>query len=260
MIVNNIFNTKNHDLGNGNTLNIIEIDEIDGNLKNYLDEKLISICYGPREIDISTVKLKILKFLNSKKKTLNGVSDNTIVMGAITEFMVHLFLNSLNFVQEFTFKNLEEGSMKKGFDGYYSLEENCWIVESKSGSIQTKGNSHATKINEAYSGLIKMLEGKTNNSPWENAYNHSIMVNSKKSISDKLNELDINYTRGKFENIKDFNIIPASTMIYNNEWDNRCNNFEDEVIKAIDDFNYKNIRVICINKKSLSNFRKYLES
>lgn len=257
---NEIFNVETKDLGNGNFLYIIEIEEIEGELKKYIDEKLTSICYGPRNIDFKTVKKKILNFLLKKKEDEKDLNDNTIVMGAISEFMIHLFLNKINFKQEFTFKNLEEGSIKKGFDGYYSLDNNSWILESKSGSINTKGNSHNSKIKEAYSGLDKMLKGNTANNPWENAYNHSKVVNSDESISKKLNQLDINYTNGKFEDIKNHNIIPASTIIYDDKWNDRNNDFIEEITNAITKFKFTKIKIICIHKKSLTNFRKYLES
>lgn len=255
-----IFNLKIKELGNDNFLYVIEIDEIVGELKEYIDEKLVSICYGPRNIDFGTVKKKILNFLLKKKEDEKDLNDNTIVMGAISEFMIHLFLNKINFKQEFTFKNLEEGSIKKGFDGYYSFDNNSWILESKSGSIKTNGNSHNSKIKEAYSGLVKMLKGETANNPWENAYNHSKVVDSEENISKKLNQLDINYTNEKFEDIKNHNIIPASTIIYDDKWDKKSDDFINEIEEIVKKFEFKQIKVICLNKKSLTNFRNYLES
>lgn len=255
-----IFNLKTKELGNNNFLYVIEIDKIEGRLKEYIDEKLVSICYGPRNIDFETVKKKILNFLLKKKENEKELNDNTILMGAISEFMIHLFLNKMNFKQEFTFKNLEEGSIKKGFDGYYSFDNDSWILESKSGSIKTNGNSHNSKIKEAYSGLKKMLKGETANNPWENAYNHSKVVDSDDSISKKLNQLDINYTNGKFEDIKEQNIIPASTIIYDEKWSKKNDDFINEIDELIKEFDFKQIRLICLNKKSLTNFITYLES
>ena len=52
--------------------------------------------------------------------------------------------------QEFLFFNLEENSIKKGFDGLFSKDSETFLVESKSGTILTKGISHRTKLKTAY--------------------------------------------------------------------------------------------------------------
>ena len=76
--------------------------------------------------------------------------DDTTKIGAVAEFFIHLFLRELGYKQEFLFYNLEERSIKKGFDGYFSQGETQFIVESKSGFESTRNISHKAKIKEAY--------------------------------------------------------------------------------------------------------------
>ena len=86
---------------------------------------------------------------------------NDIVKGSIAEFIVHLYLKACGFSQECLFKNLEEGSIKKGFDGYYTYSNEEWIMESKSGSIKTSGITHRAKIKEAYDDLKNKIDGES---------------------------------------------------------------------------------------------------
>ena len=89
-----------------------------------------------------------------------------------------------------------------------------------------------------------MLKGETANNPWENAYNHSKVVDSDDSISKKLNQLDINYTNGKFEDIREQNIIPASTIIYDENGNEKNDDFINEIDELIKEFDFKQIRLI----------------
>lgn len=206
--MDNPFTHKKQILECGNILYTIDIDTIDSNLKNYFDSKLTEICEGARDIDLADVKTKLVEFFKSKK-------DSDLEMGAIAELIIHFFINTKKFKAEFLFTNLEENSLKKGFDGYYSKKNEEWVLESKSGKITTIDISHKNKIAEAYLGLKNKVEGKDkDNNPWENAYKHANLsdTNTRKTIKDKLNDLSINYTRGNYFEIKDFNIIPCSTI------------------------------------------------
>jgi hypothetical protein len=128
------------------TLHIFELQEITDEIKSFIDSKIVNITNGTRKIDLKIVKTKLKNFLASKK-------GSTTEMGAIAEFFIHLYLSTQGYKQECLFFNLEENSIKKGFDGYYSKETLEWIMESKSGLSSTKGISHKSKIKEAYDDL-----------------------------------------------------------------------------------------------------------
>ncbi|CAM4345112.1 hypothetical protein [Flavobacterium terrigena] len=253
----NPFNPKKQTLECGNILYTIDIDTLDSSLIKYFDEKLSKICEGSRNIDLKDVKTKLSSFFHSKK-------DSDLEMGAIAELIIHLFISTKKFKAEFLFTNLEENSLKKGFDGYYSKKNEEWILESKSGNITTIDISHKSKIAEAYSGLKNKVEGKDkDNNPWENAYKHANLsdTKTKKTIKDKLNDLSINYIRGNYFDIKDFNIIPCSTIFMDAAWENiNKKELKLAIEKYLKKKNYKKIMVICINKRAIKNVLDYLNS
>ena len=106
----------------GVSIYVIDIKEISDELKQTMDEFIVSICEGPQEtmLTIDDVKQEIKSFILEKRpKNDNDTGRNTYTyIGAIAEFFIHLFLNYIGFEQECLYLNLEERSIKKGFDGY----------------------------------------------------------------------------------------------------------------------------------------------
>lgn len=233
-------------------IHIIHINDFSENFKNFIDEKLRTIYLGTREIDLALAKQKLFNFFETK-------SLNT-KMGASAEFFIHLYLSSLGFKQECLMSNLEEGSIKKGFDGYYSKYDEEWIMESKSGTIDTIGITHKAKLKEAYSGLSSLLNGGSTNNPWENAYNHVSHrdVNTRDSIIKNIQKLSDEFDIGVVYEIKDFNIIPAGSIFYNSTITKDKESIFDEIKDLYEDFDFKKLELICISKKTLSLFLDYL--
>lgn len=238
-------------------LHVIGIPFINDAIRQQLDNFLVSICEGESGSDLSLVKLRLLQFLERK--------DLNTQMGAIAELFIHLYLRGSGFKQEFLFFNLEEGSIKKGFDGIFSRESNTYLVESKSGSILSKSISHREKLQEAYSDLSKYVSGKSNkgnNNPWKNAYNHAshIDVGTNITIRKKIKQLQDNFDHGRFSSISDFNIIPCSTIFLNDVLDFSKNkeilNDNKFILKFLGNTN----NAICITKSSLTVFVSYLRS
>jgi len=234
-------------------INIITIENITSEFKLFMDDSLISIYLGNRDIDLLLTKKKLLNFITTK-------SHNT-QMGAIAEFFIHLYVKSINMKQECLMSNLEEGSIKKGFDGYYSHGDIEWIMESKSGTIDTKGISHQAKISEAYRGLKSLLSGGSTNNPWENAYNHASHrdVNPRDTIIKNIDNFSINFDKGIFYEIKNFNIIPSSTIFYNGVIFIDIDEILEKLEPLIDTFEFQKLEIICISKNSLDLFIDYLE-
>lgn len=240
---------------NGYKLYVLNIKNYSNELKNYVDQYIVSIWDGDSDSDIGIVKKEILDFLDSKK-------ESTLRMGAVAEFFVHLLLNTLNFKQECLFSNLEENSIKKGFDGYYSLNNCEWIMESKSGMSTTKGISHPTKIKEAYDDLNNKISGNVKNNPWKNAYYHASIIDVKTSenIRKNIKRMSDNFVLKNFGDIKNFNIIPTSTIFLDNQWDQ-----PDEVelykilSKNVSNYTCKDMILICATKSSVEILQKILK-
>lgn len=237
------------------TLHVIHLKDYDTNFIENLNNNLVKICEGDSDSTIELVKIRLKQFLESK--------DLRQKQGAIAEFFVHLYLNNNEYKPEFIFYNLEESSIKKGFDGFYSKDDNTYIVESKSGSSLSKGISHIRKIKEAYADIEKYLNGtngKGKNNPWKNAYYHANLldVGTNKTIRTKIKELRDNYDMKIFSDIKYFNVMPCSTIFLENIW---VDKWSDEFIGDLENLKKlsgKTINLIVITKKDLQSFEDYL--
>lgn len=244
---------------------VIDIKEMSIELKNKIDEHILRIWEGRNSYGttINDVKLKIKNFLRNKlNENPEQDSLNDIYMGAVAEFFIHIFLNDIGLEQECTFKNLEERSIKKGFDGYYSDDAKTWIMESKSGLSTSAGGSHKDKLSEAYRQLRHKITtcDENDNNPWENAFNHAKVVDARDSILQQLKKLSNQFENRQINNdIKDFNLIPCSTIFYFEDWDEDREN----IISKAKDFasrrSYSNMIIICINKLSMNLLINYLE-
>jgi hypothetical protein len=248
---------KIENLSNNSELHIIHLKEYAEEFKKIINDYVVLICEGESDSTLSSVKKRLRMFLESK--------DIRTRRGATAEFFIHLYLNNNGYKQECLFFNLEETSIKKGFDGFYSKGEDFYVVESKSGGAETKTISHLKKIKEAYSDLGKYFSGTSNkgkNNPWNNAYNHAshIDVGTKKSLRKKIAELREMYSNDQYMKIDDFNIIPCSTIYLQENWDNK---WSDELLEKIDDFKeFKGniINFLVVTNQSLGFFETYLES
>lgn len=167
-------------------------------------------------------------------------------MGATAEFFVHLYIRHKNFQQQCLFENLEERSIKKGFDGVYSKDNNVWLMESKAGSITTTNICHSNKIKEAINDLDKKISGKIDNDPWKNAYMHTLVVKAPQIIQEKFDRLSHDFVNNRFHSIDEFNTMPCSTIFLSGML---CPYSLDDIKKGINnilnDLKGNNIHIIC---------------
>ncbi|MQQ36459.1 hypothetical protein GE543_19540 [Pseudomonas sp. SZ57] len=237
-------------------LHVFNIESLDKKIAKHLDEFLVSICEGSSDSELDLVKLRLRKFLGDK--------DEKTRMGAAAELFAHLYLRTSGYKQEFLFFNLEEGSIKKGFDGFFSKGAETYLLESKSGSVSSKRISHKDKLKNAYSDLEKYVSGKSDkgkNNPWKNAYNHAshIDVGTEKSIRQKIKDLQDMFDKGTFNQITEFNIITCSTIFLNGSWDAAASAAILNDNSFVLEFDGKTIKAMCLTKSSLDSFIKYLE-
>lgn len=251
-----IFKIPPISLGENNFIHVIEIETIDQDFRNFIDEKIRLITEGVTDTDIVKIKKRLYDFLQRKKGT-------TIEMGAVAEFMVHLYMNENGFKQEFVFFNLEERSIKKGFDGYYTIDYKEWILESKSGTISTSGISHKSKFLEAYADLEKKVKDAEGNNPWRNAYNHACHrpVESADDIVNNLKTLAEDFDSGVHKKLENLNLLSASTIFLEGNW-NSINQVAllADVRESLTSKKFKNINILCINNKSLELLENYLKT
>lgn len=246
-----IFDVELLEIDSEKYIHFNNIKEIRDDLKALIDKHIVSICDSEDDATIIIVKKELRKFFISK--------DLKTQMGAVAEFIVHLYLKEIGFNQECLFLNLEEGSIKKGFDGYYTFSSDEWIMESKSGSIRTNRISHKKKIKEAFDDLKSKIGGNASNNPWKNAFSHAKIVGSSDNILQNIRKLSNMYTLEQYPDMNELNIIPTSTIFHEDTWiPENVQSQHDDVHTAISDMQFKCINAICINKNSMSKLLEYL--
>lgn len=237
-------------------LTIIDVPRIDAEVKQLIDDNLVSICEGCTESNINTVKADLIQLFDGK--------DLKWKMGAIAEFFMHLHIRTQGYKQEFVYRNLEEDSIKKGFDGLFSKTNCFWLMESKSGSINTNGISHALKIKEANVDLGKKVSGVgQSNNPWRNAYNHAcnINVNTSDSIRSDLKKLSDDFVNGKYGDINEFNTIPCGTIFLNGVWNpSNSQQIKYDIDNMKSHLYGKHVLIICMTQNTIDLFLDYIQS
>lgn len=249
-----VFDSRIKQLSDDVEFHYINIKEFDKGLIDYINENFVRICKGKNnKSSLDIIKKRAANFFEKKdQRTRNG---------ATAEFFLHLYLRSIDYQQECMFLNMEETSIKKGFDGYYSKENEEWILESKSGNSKTKGISHSSKISEAYASLKKQLSGDSENDPWQNAYQHanSRDVDTSESIVSILQGFSDDFISEKFYSTENFNILPAATVFLNGEWKEfDFAELTQKVKNTVKNFECKKLMIICCTKKSLELFMDFL--
>lgn len=215
----------------------------------FLEKHFIKIYVGDKKYDIKTAKNRLLNYLNPKSKSQQ--------IGSVAEFFTHLFLISVEFEQEFLFSNLEEGSCKKGFDGLFTKDDDYWLVESKSG--YTMGVIRENNIEKAIVDITKKVEGNGGNNPFDNAANHirNVREHYDKALYDIVLDLSLEYQKGVFHCIDEFNIIPVSTIFINHG-----QSIEEASIgikRILERKLFKAVIVICIDNTIFEAFIEYLK-
>lgn len=238
---------------------MIDINEVMPDLQSFMDDHLVAVCEGiGSDSSIDEVKERVRELFKDKESKKQDKEYSNWEMGAVAEFFAHLYLKSIGLKQECMFFNVEERSIKKGFDGYYSDKSDQWIMESKSGSIQSKDISHNSKLNEAINDLRDKISGKVKNNPWQNAYNHAQLIDVKSAddVRNYLKALSKDFRKHDHK-LEEFNIIPCATIYYEEVEFSK----KEEVASAVSDVvapGEKKIHLVCVSTRSVGVFKDYV--
>jgi len=231
------------------TVNFFSLNNFE-DIQSEIDLQLVDIFHGDPDYPIEVVKKEIKKLIKDKTDELSH--------GIIAEFFLHILLRRLGFTQQCLFKNLEEDSLKKAFDGFYKDSDDFWIVESK--SAYKPPCTHREKVREALYDINDKLSDPENNNPWDNAVNHmKVLSNGKKdeSLIKRVKKLSFDYSANITHSIAEFNVIPASTLFITN-FQNE-DEITSELKETISKKKIKNIVVICIDNSLYKSFKDYFE-
>lgn len=236
---------------------LVHVGEIDERFKHFLNDNLTSICKGEYHInDFKYVKSQLREFFEGKK------SDENKMMGSVSELYAHLFFKYIGYSNKFVYLNLEENSMKKGFDGYFVKDEEQWILDSKSGNHESQGISHRAKILEAHRSAKKQVTGQSENNPWENAFNHANNgdVRANDSLLKIIRQYSNKYMDEDYVLPNNLNVILASTIFWFDQWQEKLIGSLLETLKDIEqNFEFAKVIMFCCDHKTYEDFMKYLE-
>lgn len=222
-------------------------DEIKKDIDNYL----IDLVFADPTKDLTTAKNRIKRFIKTK-------SDNE-KHGIVAEMMSHIIIrDEIKMEHLGLLINLEDNSMKKGFDGVYQKDNDVWFGESK--SVYDSDEKHKDNIDEALRCFKNKINGYATNNPWSNAITHFCRLNNGIKVSDSLRKrIDIlsdDFENGVYQDEKDYNVIPVSTLFID---DNQS--FDDilkDVEKIISRVSYKQMIVLCIDNDFYNEIIDYL--
>lgn len=194
---------------------VLDIQSLTSLEKEYIEKNLVEISKGiDSNFDANIIAEKICSTLGNYDRVAKTVLEPINVSrnsGFAAEFFLICILRNNGFEQNFCYRNLEENSPKKGFDGLYTKNEEPWLVESK--SAHSQAFNHLTTIKRAYSSLSQQLSGMTNNDPWENAATHAKVSRGNKSLVQSLEKLSMEHMQGNFFKMSDCNVIIGSTIV-----------------------------------------------
>lgn len=220
-----------------------EIEEI-------INKEFVDIVLADPEYELQSTKREVKKFLSNKSDEQKH--------GAVAEFFAHIVLRKLGYIQQCLYKNLEENSMKKGFDGLYLYDNSFWIMESKS-AITNK--YHKDKITEAIDCIDDSIEEENINNPWLNAVHHILCLQNgrrNETILKQIKQLSKDYQEKVKHNLNEFNLIPVSTLFLKNN--QNLEDIVDDINNLLSKRTYKNIIVVCLDNYVYDEFIEYLEN
>jgi len=262
-MVDEPFIVKRKILLRGAVLHIIDVEGLNESLKKLIEKHITSIHSKGVLSDLAMVKSDLVQRLKDPR----DVPDKKIYMGLVAEFFAHLYLNYQGFNQESLYINMEDGGgMKKGFDGYYSIGGEDWLMESKS-TIKESSKYHAEKVDEAYKDLNSKVSGKSITkkgrvkNPWLNALMHAHVAKSESDVVDRISKANAEFSRGVYHSIAELNIVPTSTIFLNVDWEATDETEIEKVLNNwIEDKDFKKIQILSFTQGSLDIFWEYLTS
>lgn len=219
-------------------------------VKNDIENNIVELMVGnDPDYDVPSAKQKL-------KERLSNDKNNSHLIGAIAEFFMHILIANLGYKRYSIFRNLEDRSFKKGFDGVVVVNDDFWLVESK--STISLSETHMGNIKEAIDCISLKVSCDIESNPWENAISHMkfLQIGNVDPIMKRIKQLEKDRADKKQHDISEYNIIPVSTLFFESTLS------EEGLIEAVKKFltgkKYKNICVVAIDNLIKDSFLKYI--
>lgn len=172
---------------------VCHINKFSNDLKSEIRNRLVAICHGGAKTGSSSKIYSYKETLKEFCKRYNSKAVKT-KKGMIGELLSHIIIVNefSNLLPASPYFNMEEGSIKKGFDiiFYDNDKDKIWITEVKSGeSTKFKSNrKNRSLINIAKNDLKSRLNDP-NRTIWLNAINGANVALKSGKIKDKINKI-----------------------------------------------------------------------
>jgi hypothetical protein len=169
------------------------IEDISDELKGVIRNRLSEICHGAAKASRTSVIYSYQKTLRAFFEKFDTKSTDT-QKGMIGELLTHvLFLHYEDgFRAASPFFNMEEDSIKKGFDLvlHHNDTSEIWFVEVKAGDcgLETSINKLGSLLSLAKNGLKTSLNSERN-TLWQNAVNGAKLVIQNVGLKSQIEEL-----------------------------------------------------------------------
>lgn len=243
------------------------IENFSNELKEVIRERLACICHGSSKVHTGRImysyKATVKEFINRyEKKTL------LIKKGLIGELLTHVIIaemfNEYNVISPFF--NLEERSIKKGFDMVLVSKktQDLIIIEVKSGEKHKGKNSDETMsdlLGLAKNDLISRLNDE-NTSLWHNAVNgaQSVLLNNddyKQAIINILEDLGDKSVIGTTDS-KDINVFLTGVLFTDLIDCISEKNTEGKLLTIAKQKTFKSVFILSIQKETYVKVYKFL--
>lgn len=257
-----------HEFNDDSSVSLCVIDDLSDELKEIIRSELSKVCHGPAKVEEGrksyAYKPTIREFVKRYKE-----KSATTKLGMIGELLCHILLFHFNnkLKPASPFFNMEEGSIKKGFDLMVinTSDNSFWITEVKSGELGEKDKNQKIRalIDLAKSDLIDRLTAK-NSTIWYSAINNieislSGNTSEKKILKDLLEE----FIEGEDEeevkkDSKSMNVFLVPIL-----FEKTTNSVEIEVIKEkrkklVDAGDFSNCLIFAIQKSTIGKVENFL--
>lgn len=244
------------------------VSELTEDLKDAIRSRLSAICHGAANAESGSEMYCYKSTLTEFLKRYTSKSDNQ-KKGMLGELLLHILI--AEYFNEYRvnspFFNMEERSVKKGFDLVLNKTgtADIWLAESKSGELHANKNSTQTAmdlINTAQSDLYDRLNGDSF-SLWQNA-----IIGARSAISEKRDDRDAviavlrKYGTAAYKNEMSSattNVILVGT-VFNNVLDPiDATKVKEKQSQISSSSIFKNVYIIAIQKNTYSAIYEFLE-
>ena len=246
---------------------VCRIKYFSDDLKNQIRNRLSAICHGPDAVSSESIFSSYKQTLREFNKRYNSKSEN-IKKGMIGELLTHIliFKTHPDFEPANPFFNMEEGSIKKGFDLiiFDKKLHQMWILEVKSGNAKAMNANtfNNNLLNTAKNDLKKRLnENETN--LWLNAINGAKIALSSGKVKDRINQIlenCYNEAADERQGGDSKNIILASVTYKSTTDPITLVEVKKKGKKIIDEKLFMNVIIFSIQKETYQRIAEFLKS